>query len=122
MKQKATKVAPNYNKFLQSLDVTSIALVESSFEVDRMKYLGERQQKISIEWSSEPKLRSSEHFDLNIFLSFQVSAAKGEKFLKLLAKYVLHIHTEGATSTLVPSPTVVVAAAAHVNVSSGSNR
>jgi preprotein translocase subunit SecB len=92
-KNKAGQNLAGYTDFIKSLNLSVIALSESSAKVDRGKYLNEENHAISIGWKSRPATSGDDYFDVLAELTVKVSKPKSQvHFLEIKASYLLHVH------------------------------
>ena len=92
-KPQPTIASQEYKNFLQSLDLSWIALVKSQFASDRKEYLKSSVQNLSLKWGCEPLSVKSGYFELSADLDLRVISAKPSKMLlELSATYHLHLH------------------------------
>lgn len=92
-KEKTAQELVGYTEFLQSMELSLIALTETTLKVDRDKYFDEKNHAISMEWGCKPLKSGRDNFDVRAELTVKVSRPKAQApFLELEAAYTLHVH------------------------------
>lgn len=87
------RVSSGYTDFLASLDLFSVALVRSTFRVNREEYLKDEDTNVNFRLSSKGLDVSESHFDVCSTLRLKISSVKTKKLqLWLTAVFELHFH------------------------------
>lgn len=93
--KRAVAQTERYRRFLRDLDIKSIALVESSFRIDRRRYFKVDEHERAITWRTLEKGTGKGFFEPRIVLMLTASQEGSPKpFLELEASFELHIHIE----------------------------
>jgi hypothetical protein len=90
--QTAIAASPAYAEFLSSLDVVTIAMVASSFSIDRQAYFEARQRQLNVSWEPRITMAEEDFFEIRADVVVKLSDGKKRAFFNLAASYELHIH------------------------------
>jgi preprotein translocase subunit SecB len=93
-------VKPNtgevYSRFLRSLRVVGIALIDSRFFVDRQRYFEDEAERIFSDLVCDVSEVKGTHFELKAKMHLRSGHTKSQQGSLLLdATYLLHFHTQG---------------------------
>src|SRR3954470_19931770 len=87
---------PDYAKFLKSLDLKLISLVESDFRIDRARYFAEKNTELSVEWDSKLARSKPGFFECEASLDVSLKSPKSKlPSFALRATFLLHVHAKG---------------------------
>jgi preprotein translocase subunit SecB len=93
-KRPAKQGTLDYVTFLQSLNVSWIALVESKLSVDRDRLLKDESPNVAILWKGEATMVEKTHFEAKASFIVRVDESKGKKELAHFeGDFLIHIHS-----------------------------
>jgi hypothetical protein len=95
--EKRSKAAFDYTAFIESLELRTINLKESTCEINRDEYWKDEERSIGYKFSSEPIGIKGAYFDARARLELLMSGEKSKSsMVKIAATFDLHIHAKTA--------------------------
>src|SRR5579863_2152425 len=86
----------SYSRFLRSLRLMGIALIDSRFLIDRQRYFEDQEERIFSDLGCDVAELKGNHFELRAKMVLKSSQSKRQQGSLLIeATYLLHYHTDG---------------------------